>query len=691
MSPQPRGFPAALLLFALALLGGCPSSCGCATPPVTTEECRGITGVQPDLTSSCTPDSGCGDHFACEAVRDRAGLTCCLFADRACTTEADCCPGETCPANRQRCLDKATSCQQDADCGPLKDRFCEVYTDAYGTSRRCRFKPCGPGKTCPEGLACFQGDCLAGLPCGGHCEPGKACVPTIDRCQDYSNPTGRDGAKCPASCAPGFIATFNDGRNLWDACALPQVACVCAELPPLHSHDLGRFSAIAALPGQGLFVSAYDGQYGDLVVVAYELDGGLLSSTWLDGVPDGSVTYGPSGPRGGIEEPGPDVGRYTDIAASADRLYVSYYDVTHGDLKVAIREPTGQWSTQTVDGELGDVGLYSSIALDGHGRPGVAYFQLGAEASSALDGCPAPRPSGAPKLVTALKFARAKTPTPSGPGDWVVKSLSCLASPASPCDGCSGTCALVNARPACLSPASGCPTCTGAQACVSLNGTPTCATRSTSAALKDVPLGVGVFASLAFRQDEALIAAMRRAETDAGTPKGELVGFTVAADNSTSGPVVLDATGDTGFHPDVAIEPASGRIAVGYHDFTSKAFKLYLGSIFRSGVQSEIIDSGKDGSGTESFVGTDSAILFGGDGGMLAVYQDATHGDLKLARRAGTWTVEGPLSSAGAVGFFADAVLLNGAVHVSHARLKAVTVNTTLRLETSLLLEQLPP
>ena len=249
-------------------------------------------------------------------------------------------------------------------------------------------------------------------------------------------------ARC--HCAPGFIATFNDGRNLWDACSLPDVACICAELPPLRARDLGRFSAIAAQPDQALYASAYDGQYGDLVVAKYDPAGTLVSMTWVDGVPDGGATYGPSGPRGGIEEPGADVGRYTDIAAKDGRLYVSYYDVTHGNLKVAVRDEAGVWTSHTVDGAGSDVGLYSSVAVDSHGRPGVAYLQKSAEDSAAIDGCPSPRPHGQPRLVTALKLARAKTPTPTGPQDWVVQSLSCLAISPHPCDGCTGTCATVD-------------------------------------------------------------------------------------------------------------------------------------------------------------------------------------------------------------------------------------------------------
>ncbi len=103
-----------------------------------------------------------------------------------------------------------------------------------------------------------------------------------------------------------------------------------------------------------------------------------------------------------------DVGRDTDIATSGSRAFVSYYDVTGGDLKVAVREGTS-WTTHRVDGASGDVGLFSSIAVDSDGLPGVAYFMRAAEASFSIADCPSPAPTGALKDLTALKFARAKT------------------------------------------------------------------------------------------------------------------------------------------------------------------------------------------------------------------------------------------------------------------------------------------
>lgn len=655
------------------------TKCDCSdTPTVQVDACAGIEGVQVDNVDSCVDSNQCADHYACRDVEDRAGLRCCQLADRTCNTEADCCPGQTCPSARKKCFDKYLACDTDADCGDTGDQTCELWTDSYGTSNRCRFKACGELGECADGQFCFQNECMATLPCNGTCAAGTACVPSVGRCQEFA---------CPASCAPGFIATFTDNRNIWDTCNRPAAECACAELPPLRSSDEGRYSAIAVnTQSKEVLVSGYDGEFGDLVVYSFDTAGKQTRAQYVDGVPSsGEVTYGPSGARGGISAAGPNVGRYTDVVTSGDRAFVSYYDVDNGDLKLATRDGTGTWRTFTVDGASGNVGQYTSIAVDSEGKPGIAYFQLGGTDAFDPNACPGVKPTGQKAHMTALKFAKATTATPSSPSDFDIRIVACQSRPAPACEACGDVCADTGSGASCYPAATGCSGCDpNSEACVQVGASARCATKTTPVHLTDVTDGVGLFSSLAFRGTEAVVVYMRRTAGD-----GDLMGATISGSGVVATPVLLDASGDTGYFPDLRPHPATGELYVAYHDFTSRQLKLFRNGSLAAGISPEIIDpgAGAAGSGDSSFVGTDTALVFLDGTRLLAVYQDATKGDLKLALRTGGWERLAPLRSEGAVGFFADAALLDGKLFASHARIQAKSALQGPTLANRLLLE----
>jgi hypothetical protein len=644
--------------------------CSCGSP------CSDLADNQPDHPGICGSSSECGDHYACNPNPDDPSNMCCQFIARACSTEADCCPGQTCSPDKKKCFDQILECTSDADCGDTQDRFCESYSDHYGTTQRCRYHACGEGGSCPDGQSCFDGVCTATLPCGGTCAAGTACVVETGKCQANA---------CAVSCQTGFIAAFSDQTNVWDACDMPAVECTCTELPPIQSNDLGRHSAIAADSShQQLVVSSYDGQYGDLTVSRYDGTGALAKRDWVDGIPaSGTVKWAPSGPRGGIVEPGDDVGRFTDVAVSPQGLtYVSYYDATHGDLKLAYQTSGGSWSKVTVDGADADLGKYTSIAVDANGLPGIAYFQSGGSDSFDPTTCPGGNPGGPKAYVTALKLAKATSPTP-GATDFTVQTLACMARPVPPCSDCTDTCADPGAGPACYAASTACsPACDQTtEACVDVSGTPTCAKKYNPSKVGGLTDGVGMFTSIAFQGTDAWIVYMKRSNA-----QGSLYGIKAYANGTASAPYLLDGSGDTGYSPDLQV--ASFGLVVSWQDLAHHSLKFYYGSSLSGGTV-EVVDDGvgSGGGGDLSIVGGDSALAFGRNGDVLVAYQNSTRGDLELSRRTAGWSRLPALRTDGSVGYFADAAVLGSQLFVSHARLHARDINGVPQVDNQLLLD----
>jgi hypothetical protein len=132
--------------------------------------------------------------------------------------------------------------------------------------------------------------------------------------------------------------------------------------------DLGAGSSLALDAGGQPHISYYD----------YDsVRGALRYATW-DGVAGHAWAIHVA------DDDADDVGGYTSLALDrAGRPVISYRDFTNGDLKLA-RWPAAAgdgdvqaagWLTETVDA-AGDVGAYTSLALDGTDQPRIVYFDL---------------------------------------------------------------------------------------------------------------------------------------------------------------------------------------------------------------------------------------------------------------------------------------------------------------------------
>ena len=69
-----------------------------------------------------------------------------------------------------------------------------------------------------------------------------------------------------------------------------------------------------------------------------------------------------------------------------------------------------------------------------------------------------------------------------------------------------------------------------------------------------------------------------------GAADGDLYAVTVNGSGTIGAPVLIDGSGDTGYFPDVKVEPSTMSVGIGYHDFSSKAFKFYFSQQLQAGV-----------------------------------------------------------------------------------------------------------
>lgn len=574
--------------------------------------------------------------------------------ESGCQEDTECCPGTRCRAAQNSCfpilLDPEYECDTSADCPDPAQRCVSTRIGERDPLPTCVYETCTGDDQCGFGRVCFAGRCVKTAPCSGSCPDGSACDLITGRCAPFPD----DSPGCAEACN-GLRAFSNPETMSGDQCC--GLACTCLGLPPIVSTRYGRYSRIAVALDEAL-VSAYDAEYGDLVLVHYKLDGSFSRLQYLDGVPStGAVVADPLGPRGGVADVGDNVGTHTSIAVdSAGLARIAYHDVDGRSLKVAVENADGSFSSHFVDGGDGNakVGQFTDMAITGDGTIYVSYL-----AHDALL-------AGVTGRATGLKLAKSRTPTPASAADWdllVVDARPMF----DPCNGActGGTQCVLNGGPVCVSATTGCnPSCGSSEVCADTGGgTLECLPPPLPQESPEVPRGRGLYTGIALDGATPVIVAYDSID-------GDLRVATVAGTTPTV--VVLDGDGNAGRRSgDVGRFPTVAKIGqnltIAWEDFTRHEVRAWQGALAELGTAGSYsqVDAGFPEAGRtgKAFVGAGARLAQGAASAVIAM-QDASTLDLKLASQSGaTWT-SNRLITDGAHGFYSDVAIVEGNAYI---------------------------
>lgn len=302
----------------------------------------GVGACSPPATLSiaCDQHADCPSGTTCNPA---SGL---CVVPSACERDEECCPGLMCINGACRTVEE---CHIDGDCLGLDDRceqgvcvatFCEEDEECIAPYHQCLVNRCARAQPCES------------------CQSGTICEPTTGRCVAVS------GACASLECPAGMVAMVSEGNVPWGhACPSVVDACACVAiqgvLPVIPSAWVNLLTSIGT-DGPRHTVVARDLRYGDLVALSLDLDGTVLATDYLDGVPNGPVVYDPTGARGGIVEPGPNVGAFAAAVPTDAGFAVVARDATRGVLRFVSRTDDSALVAYDLDAD-GDAGYGASM------------------------------------------------------------------------------------------------------------------------------------------------------------------------------------------------------------------------------------------------------------------------------------------------------------------------------------------
>ena len=378
----------------------------------------------------------------------------------------------------------------------------------------------------------------------------------------------------------------------------------------------------------------------------------------VDGVPSDpppdSKAYNAFGFRGGQTEPGDDVGLWTSIAVDGSgNAAVAYYDRTNKALKFAHSNGGDDWKISVVDGGSGvDAGRYAKLHYEGDTAV-IAYLEIEPGSGSGF-------------ITSKVRVARGNEQGFTIEDAVVNASTPCRAA------YCSGGTVCVESTGQCTAKGTGCAAaCASGQECISDNS---CQKIITTDKLDAYPMATGLYIATASLPDGSMgIAYYDRiaGSLDIAQKKGGAwASKTIDGGNP-------DVPSDVGIGASLFIDGA-GDWHLAYVDGYTEGVKY--ARVSGEVVKTEAFDDGLHVGGVafpdgQHIVGDDSSITVDGSGTVHITYQDATNGKLRYA--TGTpnasghdWKVK-VVDAPNFGGFFSHQVELGGALQLVHWSRKA--------------------